>query len=241
MNPALSKLLCNNLISQEIVALAISLLNIVASVPKSSGINVLLTLPLIIAGNALQNIQRVVPGRESASAIVHSKVINEILSINCSDEDPGSIGPKLRQLRIQKMARNTSLLGTTGFISHSEEMKNPSVDIPTVMIGTILINGTLGLGFLVALLFNMGDLASALETTTGFPIIRIFYNITGNVHSATALCTTVVIIAGLASSASRMLWVLARDNGNNINPSSRIPSAKLYSLSSPIRPRLVTS
>lgn len=88
------------------------------------------------------------------------------------------------------------------------------------MIGTILINGTMGFGFLVAILFCMGDLNTALDTTTGYPIIEIFYNITRNTRSVTALCSTIVIMAGLASiplltSASRMVWVLARDKGKN--------------------------
>ncbi|GMF72543.1 unnamed protein product [Aspergillus oryzae] len=101
-----------------------------------------------------------------------------------------------------------------------EEMKDPRTDIPLAMVGAVLINGTMGFGFLVAILFCMGDLKSALDTTTGYPIIEIFYNITGNSHSATALCSTIVIMAGLASiplltSASRMVWVLARDKGKH--------------------------
>ena len=48
------------------------------------------------------------------------------------------------------------------------------------MIGTILLNGTLGLGFLFALLFCLGDVESVLTTRTGFPIIQIFYNTTGS-------------------------------------------------------------
>ncbi|KAE8164610.1 amino acid/polyamine transporter I [Aspergillus tamarii] len=108
------------------------------------------------------------------------------------------------------------LVGYDGAIHLCEEMKSPRADIPIAMIGTILINGTMGFGFLVAILFCMGDLNTALDTTTGYPIIEIFYNITRNTRSATALCSTIVIMAGLASislltSASRMVWVLARD------------------------------
>lgn len=121
--------------------------------------------------------------------------------------------------------------GYDGAIHLSEEMKNPRTGVPMAMIGTILINGTLGFGFLVAILFNMGDLESALQTTTGFPIIQIFYSITGNVHSATALCSPIVIMPALASipllaSASRMLWVLARDNGKDVQFNFKLLSAK---------------
>ena len=38
----------------------------------------------------------------------------------------------------------------------SEEVKEPKVVIPRAMIGTILTNGLLGFGMIIALLFSMG-------------------------------------------------------------------------------------
>lgn len=97
-------------------------------------------------------------------------------------------------------------------------MQNPEIGVPYAMLGSIIVNGCMGFGFLIGILFCMGDLETALNTTTGYPIIQIFYNVTGNIRSATALCSTVVIMASLATipliaSAGRMLWALARDNG----------------------------
>lgn len=111
-------------------------------------------------------------------------------------------------------------LGYDGAIHLSEEMHNPEVGVPYAMVGSIVINGIMGFGFLIAILFSMGDLDSALSTATGYPIIQIFYNITGNIHSATALTCTVVVMASLATiplmaSAGRMLWALARDQGEH--------------------------
>ncbi|KAL4963419.1 amino acid/polyamine transporter I [Aspergillus stella-maris] len=108
------------------------------------------------------------------------------------------------------------LVGYDGAIHLSEEMKNPRIHVPTAMLGSIIINAMMGFGFLMAILFHMGDLEASLQTATGFPIIQIFLDITGNIHAATALCSTVVIMAGLSSipllaSSSRMMWVLARD------------------------------
>jgi choline transport protein len=125
------------------------------------------------------------------------------------------------------------LAGYDGATHMSEEIQNPRVDVPIAMIGSILLNGTLGFGFLVAILFCMGDLKSALDTETGYPIIQIFYNITGSTQSASALCSTLIIMAGLAAipllaSASRMLWVLARDNGETLNPVHQICNQFLY-------------
>lgn len=127
----------------------------------------------------------------------------------------------LRQLNPIGGSNHCRIPGYDGAIHLCEEMKRPRIDVPVAMMGTILINGTMGFGFLVAILFCMGDLNAALETKTGFPIIEIFYNITGNARSATALSSAIVIMAGLASiplltSASRMIWVLAKDKGKDI-------------------------
>lgn len=97
-------------------------------------------------------------------------------------------------------------------------MHNASTALPQVMIGTILLNGTLGLGFLFALLFCLGDVESVLTTRTGFPIIQIFYNTTGSTSATTALMMPFIIVAiastfGLLPSASRTLWAFGRDQG----------------------------
>lgn len=97
-------------------------------------------------------------------------------------------------------------------------MHNAPVALPRVMIGTILLNGTLGLGFLFALLFCLGDVESVLTSSTGFPIIQIFYNTTGSTSATSALMMPFIIVAiastfGLLASASRTLWAFARDDG----------------------------
>lgn len=42
------------------------------------------------------------------------------------------------------------------------------------MIASVVVNGCLGVGMLIAILFCLGDLDSALATPTGFPFIEIF-------------------------------------------------------------------
>lgn len=87
------------------------------------------------------------------------------------------------------------------------------------MVGSLLINGSMGFGFLIAILYFMGDVQAALDTNTGFPIIQIFYQITESRGAATAMSCVIVVAATLATiplvaSAARMLWALARDDGN---------------------------
>lgn len=100
----------------------------------------------------------------------------------------------------------------------SEEIENAVTVVPQAMITSIVLNGSLGFGFLIALLFSMGDLNKALNSSTGYPIIEIFYSATGSKLAATLMSAGIVVSAitstwGLLSAASRMTWAFCRDNG----------------------------
>ncbi|KAK9548791.1 hypothetical protein V6Z77_008684 [Aspergillus fumigatus] len=108
------------------------------------------------------------------------------------------------------------LAGYDGAIHLSEEMTNAEVAVPWCMLGSLAINGMLGFAFLLTVLFCMGDFEAALNTATGFPIIQIFYSITGSAAGSAAMTSMLIIMAGLATipltaSTARMLWSLTRD------------------------------
>ncbi|KAF5676562.1 choline permease [Fusarium heterosporum] len=110
------------------------------------------------------------------------------------------------------------LVGYDGATHLSEEMEKAETGVPRAMIGSILINWPLGFGFLLVILFFMGDIASALNTPAGFPIIQIFYNVTGSVTAATCLAGAITAMAALSTvslltSAARVMWAFARDGG----------------------------
>ncbi|KAH2716792.1 hypothetical protein KXV24_005758 [Aspergillus fumigatus] len=107
-------------------------------------------------------------------------------------------------------------IGYDGAIHLSEEMTNAEVAVPWCMLGSLAINGMLGFAFLLTVLFCMGDFEAALNTATGFPIIQIFYSITGSAAGSAAMTSMLIIMAGLATipltaSTARMLWSLTRD------------------------------
>ena len=64
----------------------------------------------------------------------------------------------------------------------------------------------------------MGPLDTALNSSTGYPFINIFFNITQNLAatsimaSVIIICETAAAIAALAA-ASRQLWSFARNHG----------------------------
>lgn len=86
------------------------------------------------------------------------------------------------------------------------------------MVATTILNGVLGFGALMAILFCVGDLEAAEESPTGYPFIEIFYAATGSAGGATAMvCVILALIfaatIGLIATASRMTWAFARDGG----------------------------
>lgn len=99
-------------------------------------------------------------------------------------------------------------------------MLNPEMSVPHCMLGSIAINSVLGFAFLLAILFCMGDMDAALNSSTGFPIIEIFRSVTGSAAASSAMTSTLILIAGLATipllaSTARMVWSLARDRGKS--------------------------
>ncbi|KAF5869575.1 putative choline transport protein [Botrytis fragariae] len=110
-------------------------------------------------------------------------------------------------------------IGLNGNIAaFTEEVKHASLNVPRSMLLSIFINGLLGFGMLLAVLFCAGDLNKAAESPTGFPFIAIFTNAVGSAKGANTMVSIVVLmslagaIAALAS-ASRMMWSFARDRG----------------------------
>lgn len=73
-----------------------------------------------------------------------------------------------------------SLSGFDGAIHLSEEVKDAATTIPKVIFLSIIINGSLAFGILIALLFAIGNIKQALYTPTLFPIIEIFRQASGS-------------------------------------------------------------
>ncbi|KAJ5539003.1 Amino acid/polyamine transporter I [Penicillium frequentans] len=117
----------------------------------------------------------------------------------------------------------------------SEELPKPSRNVPLAMIGSVAINGVIGLVYAIVLLFSLGNLQDLLESKTGFPFMQLFLNVTGSPAGASvmALCITLVALAANAAgttSTSRTAWAFARDHGlpgsgffSYVNPTLQVP------------------
>ncbi|GIC92864.1 putative amino acid permease [Aspergillus udagawae] len=109
-------------------------------------------------------------------------------------------------------------IGFDGAIHMSEEVHNPATVVPRILIQTIVINGTLAFGFILVMLFCIGDIHAILHSPTGFPIIAMFYQATGSVHATTAMQSAITLIGfvsniAVVASVSRLTWAFARDGG----------------------------
>ncbi|KAH8425073.1 putative GABA permease [Aspergillus melleus] len=111
-----------------------------------------------------------------------------------------------------------SFAGGDAAVHMAEEVSNASIVIPRAILLSVLINGTLGFSMLLAMLFCMGDVESALQSATGFPFMEIFYQATDSVSGAVGMSSILLIIAvcsviGMLAATSRQFWSFARDRG----------------------------
>jgi choline transport protein len=117
----------------------------------------------------------------------------------------------------------------------SEEIKDAGVTVPRAMVGAYLLNGGLGLVFLISFLFAITDLDAALADETGYPFLTVFASAvsTSGVNGLTSI-VTILIFAGTLSynlSTSRQTWAFARDQGlpfsnwiAHVHPGLQIPA-----------------
>ncbi|KAI1409821.1 amino acid transporter [Hypoxylon sp. FL1857] len=128
-----------------------------------------------------------------------------------------------------------AFLGGDAAIHMSEEIRNAAVVVPRSLLTGLLINGTLGLGMLIATLYCMGDIDQALAENPHYPFMAIFRNATGSTAGAAVMSAIVVVMAfsattGCLASTSRVYWAFARDKGlpgwrilKKVSPRTSIP------------------
>lgn len=99
----------------------------------------------------------------------------------------------------------------------AEEIDFPARNVPIAMVGSVVVNGLIGLVYCLILLFCLGDLDSLLTSPTGFPFIQLFQNATNSTAGTTVITLVISATAVMANSAgltstSRTAWSFARDN-----------------------------
>ena len=100
----------------------------------------------------------------------------------------------------------------------SEKIARPRIIVPWNIPLSVLINGTLGLGMAIAIMYCFGNIQATLTSSTGYPFIEIFIEAVGNPAKATAMTAFIVLLvilcaASVMATTSRMTWSFARDRG----------------------------
>ncbi|KAL9111241.1 MAG: hypothetical protein Q9227_004319 [Pyrenula ochraceoflavens] len=100
----------------------------------------------------------------------------------------------------------------------TEEMERPSKEAPQAIVWSVYIGAITGFVFLVSAFFCIGDLDTTAKSSTGVPLIQIFYDSTGSVGGACVLASMISIIVlvcanSLMAEGSRALFAFARDHG----------------------------
>lgn len=68
-----------------------------------------------------------------------------------------------------------TFVGADASVHMAEEVSNPSLTIPRVITGSMILNGMVGFVMMVTLLFSLTDVQQVLNTETDFPHIEIFH------------------------------------------------------------------
>ncbi|CAL5869139.1 uncharacterized protein PFLUO_LOCUS3367 [Penicillium psychrofluorescens] len=107
--------------------------------------------------------------------------------------------------------------GADASVHMAEEVTNAAVVIPRAIITGMSLNSALGLSMMLTVLFCLGDV-NVLNSATGFPFIQIFYNTTASYTGASIMTAVIMVLTGACSTgitttASRMTWSFARDQG----------------------------
>jgi amino acid transporter len=111
-----------------------------------------------------------------------------------------------------------TLIGADSAVHMSEEIHDASAVLPKAIMWAAAVNGTLGWIMIITFAFTLGDLETILATTTGYPFIQVFFDVTGS-YAGTSIMTAIVIVnitsacISTVTTASRQTWSFARDQG----------------------------
>jgi len=113
-------------------------------------------------------------------------------------------------------------LGADGAIHMAEEVKDARMNVPWALMISVTINGVLGIGMVIAILFTLGTLEDIEQITSasvsGSSLVDYFWFVLDDRGFATGLTSLLIamfIFAAVAvlASTSRVTWAFARDNG----------------------------
>ncbi len=100
----------------------------------------------------------------------------------------------------------------------SEEVREARTAVPKALMASVAINGILGFGMLIGVLFCIGSIENALTPSTGFTFMEVFQEALGTNSFATGLTALLLVLfifcaVAVLGATSRVTWSFARDDG----------------------------
>ena len=103
----------------------------------------------------------------------------------------------------------------------AEEIKGADSVIPWCVVATSLLNGILGFGTLLAMLYVTVDIDAVLASPTGelgFPFMQVVLDSVGSHAGATVMISIVIVmfvfaVTAFLQTASRIVFAFGRDKG----------------------------
>lgn len=100
----------------------------------------------------------------------------------------------------------------------TEEMTHASRDAPRAIVLSVGIGAVTGFVFLLTLCFCIGDISTTADSSTGVPVIQIFYDSTNSKVGTCFMASMITVIMfvstiSLVADGSRSLFAFARDHG----------------------------
>ncbi|KAJ6093589.1 hypothetical protein N7486_008878 [Penicillium sp. IBT 16267x] len=195
----------------------------------------------IFAPHALHRLSRMILVWNIASFII---IIITLLATNDHKQNTSFVFGEFRNTTGLGAAMATiSFFGMCCYDAPShmtEEMTHASRDAPKAIILAVIMGAVTGFCFILTLCFCMGDIDSTANSTTGVPVIQIFYDSTQSKAGTCILASlmTVIIIVtsvSLVAEGSRSVYAFARDHGlpfsrvwSKVEPKQKIPVYAIF-------------
>lgn len=200
----------------------------------------------VFAPHALHRLSRFILVWNIASFIV---VITTLLATNQQKQDADFVFHEFRNMTGFGASMATivgilqSFFGMCCYDAPShmtEEMTHASRDAPKAIIMSVIIGAVTGLLFLLTLCFCMGDIEATVNSSTGVPVIQIFYDSTQSKTGTCILASLITVIImvtsiSLVAEGSRSVYAFARDQGlpfsglwSQVEPRKKIPLYAIF-------------
>ncbi|KAF2725431.1 amino acid transporter [Polychaeton citri CBS 116435] len=111
-----------------------------------------------------------------------------------------------------------AIIGADSSVHLSEELREASLILPRSMIANALTSYILGFIMLITLVFCIGNVDAAVNSTTGQPFVEVLLNATQSKPATIAMVVLMLLLivacaVNNVTASSRQLWSFARDGG----------------------------